>query len=180
MRHRHSYRKWEFYRIRAEGHNTLVINPDGEPDQGLEASAKITSFESTPERAVAVVDLSEAYTKHAKYVQRTLSMIDRSYVTITDEIETKEPADVWWFMHTQADVRLSDDKTMATLSQNGKRIIAQITSGPAGASFSVMDAVPLSTSPDPEIQASNEGTRKLVVRLTDVRNLKLTVKVGGP
>ena len=75
--HLHDYEKWEFYRLRAEGHNTLVINPDGGPDQVLDGTARIISFESTPERTVAVADLTEVYAGNASRVHRTFSMIDR-------------------------------------------------------------------------------------------------------
>ncbi len=176
MRHRHHNPKWKYYRVRAEGHNTLVMNPDEGPDQELKATANIAPFESTRDRAVAVVDLSEAYAGHARRVQRTLSMIDRAYVTVTDEVEADESAELWWFMHTEADVQLSGDKATATLSQNGKQLSVQIVE-PAGATFTVLPAGPLPTSPNPDEQASNEGRRKLAIHLTEVTQLKLTVKI---
>ena len=38
--------RWDYYRLRAEGHNTLVINPDGRPDQDPKAETKITRFDA--------------------------------------------------------------------------------------------------------------------------------------
>jgi hypothetical protein len=61
----------DFYRIRAEGHNTLVINPDRGPDQSLTANARVLAFESRPERVRSVLDLSEAYAGRARQVTRS-------------------------------------------------------------------------------------------------------------
>ena len=55
-------------------------------------------------------------------------MISRRCVLVQDEIEAKE-ADVWWFMHTKADVVLGDNGRTATLSLNGKNLQARILAG---------------------------------------------------
>ena len=176
QRHRNKEKRWAFYRIRAEGHNTLVLNPEGGPDQDPGAACAITKFESTRKRTTAVVDLTEAYATHASRVQRTFELIDRSYVTITDEIVADNPAEAWWFMHTQANVELSPDKTAATLHRGAKQLVVEIVSPPE-AGFTVMAARPLPTSPDPDVQNKNEGRRKLAIWLPNVRTLKLTVKL---
>jgi hypothetical protein len=175
QRHRNHRQRWEFYRVRAEGHNTLVLNPDGGPDQALDASAEI-SFTSTPARVDVAVDLSQAYAGCARRVRRTLSAIDRAYVVLTDEIEADEPVELWWFAHTEAEVDLDGGGTLATLRQNGKRLTARINA-PAGARFEVMDARPLPTSPAPEIQADNTDRRKLAIHLREVTDLRLTVRL---
>ncbi|MGD8239120.1 MAG: heparinase II/III family protein [Armatimonadota bacterium] len=175
QRHKHGNPKWKYYRIRAEGHNTLVINPAEGPDQEPRAKAEIVTFESTDDRAVAVINLTEAYSAHASRVQRTISMIDRSHVTIADEGEMKAPAEVWWFAHTGAEVELSDDKATATLAQGGKELRARLVE-PEGTGFVVMDAEPLPTSPQLTRQASNKGRRTLAIHLTDVTKLRVTVR----
>ena len=174
--HNNKHKRWEFYRVRAEGHNTLVINPDEKADQEIEAFAPIVKFESTPKRALAVEDLTEAYKGRASHVQRELAMIDRAYVTVTDTIKADKPADVWWFMHTGAEAEIGADKSMATLTENGKRLSAQIIS-PKGAAFSVMEAAPFPSSPNPEKQAGNKGRRKLAIHLAGVKEVELKVKL---
>jgi hypothetical protein len=175
QRHRNQRQRWEFYRVRAEGHNTLVINPDQGPDQDLDAFAEI-AFESTPALVTASADLSQAYVGRARRVQRTLSMVDRAYVRLADEVAADEPVEVWWFLHTTAQVDLSEDGRMAALRQNGKRLTVQIDA-PAGASFEVMEACPLLSSPNPEIQADNAGRRKLAIHLEGVTDLYLEVRM---
>jgi hypothetical protein len=40
--------RWEYYRLRAEGHNTLIFNPGASPDQEPRAKAKIDIFKPSP------------------------------------------------------------------------------------------------------------------------------------
>jgi hypothetical protein len=105
-----------------------------------------------------------------------LSMVDRSYVLIEDEVETDAPADVWWFLHTEAEVELNDQMRTATLRANGKRVVVKIEA-PTEACFQIMDARPLPSSPNPQLQASDEGRRKLSIRLPGVTALKLVVRI---
>ena len=172
--HRNKRQKKEFYRIRAEGHNVLVLNPGEGPEQKLDAVAPISVFESTPENASAVVDLSSAYSDHAQKVVRTFEMRDRKQVVLTDELEAKDHVDLWWFLHTEAEIEVDVSLREAILKQNGKTLLVKIEDGPSLAEFEVRDAAPLPTSPNPE-QASNEGIHKLVVHIEDVLRFKLVV-----
>ncbi|MBI2929088.1 MAG: heparinase II/III family protein [Verrucomicrobia bacterium] len=166
--------RWTYYRMRAESHNTLVLNPAAEPDQDPKAAAKIARFDSKPDRAFAITDLTSAYAKHAKKVTRGLALLNRNGVLMQDEVEAEKPADVWWFLHTLAQVTVSDDGTTATLVQGEKKLSARLLS-PAKAKFTVMDAQPLASSPKPDGQNKNEGVRKLAVHLEGVSDLRLAV-----
>lgn len=167
--------RWTYYRLRAESHNTLVLNPGTEPDQDPAAAAPISNFASQPDRAFAIADLSAAYAKHAQSVRRGLAMFDRRrQVLVQDEVRADRPAEVWWFLHTPAQVTVSDDGQSALLSLDGRRLQARLL-GPAAARFTVRDAKPLPSSPQPEKQNPNCGIRKLAVQLREVRDLRLTV-----
>ncbi len=165
--------RWDYYRLRAEGHNTLVVNPGKGTDQKL-AATKIMKFESKPDRAFAVGDLKAAVAPNARRAERGVALLDRQRVVVQDELLTDEPAEVWWFMHTEANVELDAAGTGATLQRGGKRLSARILS-PAGAKFTVMKAEPLPTSPQPPKQANNDRYRKLAIHLTDVKDLRLAV-----
>ena len=166
--------RWTYYRMRAEGHNVLVLNPGAEPDQDPKVAAKITRFESKTDRAFAVTDLTPAYAKHARKVARGLALLNRNQVLVQDEVRSDKPADVWWFLHTPAQVKVSDDGATATLIQGEKKLSARLLS-PAKAKFTVIDAQPLASSPKPEGQNKNEGVRKLAVHLEGVSDLRLVV-----
>jgi len=178
LTHNNHIARPDFYRIRAEGHNTLVINPDLGPDQSLAATARVISFESRPDRARSVLDMSEAYAGKASKVLRTCGLEDRRRVSLVDRVEADAPAEVWWFAHTEANLDLDSSRRRATLTRDDKRFVAEIV-GPPAAAFEVRDAAPLASSPNPKPQASNEGRRKLAIHLTGVRNVDLAVDFFG-
>jgi len=167
--------RWSYYRLRAEGHNTLVINPSQEPDQDPSAVAKIVRFVSSPDKSFAIADLTTAYVRHAEKVLRGV-MLDRKrrFVLVQDELALKQPGEIWWFMHTPAEVELSDDGRVATLTQGNAQLRAVLLS-PENTRFSVMDARPLPTSPDPAGQNPNKGVRKLAVNLREVKSARVSV-----
>ncbi|MBM3882179.1 MAG: hypothetical protein FJ387_21075 [Verrucomicrobia bacterium] len=168
---------YEFYRVRAEGHNVPVLNPGKGPDQNPRAVAKIVTFESAAQQAVAVVDLSQAYQAAANRLIRTLTLEDRKRLVVTDEVGARQPAELWWFLHTEARVTLSHQNRTATLSRDGKSFTVQLQE-PAGAAFEVMDCKPLPTSPNPQPQTSNAGRRKLAVHLRNVENSRVQVMMA--
>jgi hypothetical protein len=166
--------RWSYYRLRAEGQNTLVINPGDTPDQDPSAAGHIIRFQPGPARAFAVADLSPAYKKNARKVWRGITLLDRAKVLVQDEIQAENPAEVWWFMHTPASVKIDSNGRTATLQQVGTKLRAEILS-PADAKFQIMDAQPLPASPHPERQAKNERIRKLAIHLSGVSDTRLAV-----
>ena len=170
-------KRWDYYRMRAEGHNTLVIAPDARPDQATKAKAPIERFHGSPGRAFAIVDLSAAYAGRASAVRRGIILSGHD-VIVQDEIETDAPVEAWWFMHTGAEVKC--DGTTATLTQNGRQLTATLLS-PAGAVFEVMPAEPLATSPHPERQqvkhTSVRHPRKLAVHLRSTKSPRIVINL---
>ncbi len=167
--------RWTYYRLRAEGNNTFILNPGSGPDQEIAAATTITRFQSSPDEVFAVADLTAAYAKQAQKVSRGFALFHgRKWFMVQDEAQCAKPAEAWWFMHTKAVVELATDSVSATLTQSGKRMVARILS-PAGAKFLVMDAKPLPTSPNPVVQNVNAGWRKLAIHLSGVTDVRLTV-----
>lgn len=171
--HRNHTPRADFYRVRAEGHNTLVLNPGRGPDQARTAVAPIIEFESTPDGGRAVVDLSAAYASHARRVRRTFVVHGTSRVTIADEITSDTPAEVWWFAHTPAAVDLSPDGRAARLRLDSERMAVRLEE-PPGARLELRPAQPLPSSPNPQTQAKN-SFEKLAVRLDGVRQARIVV-----
>ena len=163
----------DLYRYRAEGHNTLVIDPDSDSDQNTSSNCKITKFESSDSSSVAVINMTEAYNSNAKSVKRGIKLNKQTgEFIIKDEIELSTinqifGKTIYWFAHTKADIEISSDGQSAVLSLNGKRLLVKLLS--SGMSFSIMDAKPLSTSPVVAGQAENTGYSKLVIKKTSFR-----------
>jgi hypothetical protein len=166
-------KRFDYYRLRAEGHNTLVIKPGSGPDQDPKAAARIIRHGFTAERAFALADLTPVYAPHAQRVERGLAMLQRRYVLLQDEFSAAK-ADLWWFVHTPATIELGGDGHSATLGQGTARLLVRLLA-PANARFEVLPAAPLEASPHPERQAVNEGVRKLAMHFPAARDLRLAV-----
>jgi hypothetical protein len=166
--------RYQYYRLRAEGHNTLVINPGKEPDQDLKAEARIARFVSGDDRAFAIADLTAGYARHAQRVERGVALLQRRQVLIQDEVDAQEPVDLWWFLHTEAAIRPSDDGRQAVLELGKAKLSARLLA-PAGARFEVRPAEPLPSSPNPLGQRRNDKVRKLTVHLSRATTVRLAI-----
>ena len=155
--------RWDYYRMRAEGHNTLVINPGAGPDQDPKAVAPITTFERGADGARVTADLTAAYPGVDK-VTRTLRRIGGRAVEVSDDIAPRGPAEVFWFMHTKASIELAPDGRSALLREAGRTLRVKLAEGPADLRFTTMSALPLSSSPNPPGQRDNKGVTKLALR----------------
>jgi hypothetical protein len=125
--------RWNYYRLRTEGHNTLTLNGE---NQAPSAKALIVKFESSEDKASATADLKAAYPNVNKYL-RTVSLINRREVIITDDIEATEPVGVTWHLHTPANVEISGrtavpsvpsqaQDSRAWLTQNGDKLRMEV------------------------------------------------------
>ncbi|MBI4579963.1 MAG: heparinase II/III family protein [Planctomycetes bacterium] len=145
--------RWTYYRLRTEGQNTLVINGE---NQDPKAKAPIVAFDSSSDRSFAVADLSAAYAKHARRVQRGVALLDSQAVLIQDEIDAASPVEVAWSMHTTAAAEPDGRDVIMTL--NGKTMRARVLE-PASAAWTV-EEVKL----DPPLKPLRD-TRKLMLGL---------------
>jgi hypothetical protein len=171
--------RWTYYRCKGEGQNTIIINPQsGIPDQELTAFTTIERYETKDKGGLAVVNMTDAFGDAVKSAKRGLKMNDgRKSVTLRDEIEFKKASnDLWWFMHTKADIEISEDGKSAVLTQSGKQLKAVLMSSDKTAVFSQMDATHLPGMFNPSGQGSNEGTRKLCVNIPNAKG-KLDINV---
>jgi hypothetical protein len=168
--------RWQYYRLRAEGQNTLVLNPGPGPDQNPSATARVVRFESNPAKAFAIADLTSAYDKSARKVWRGIALLARSQLLVQDEIQAAQPAQLWWFMHTPAAIVIENDGRAATLRQAGLQLRAEILA-PAQAAFEIRDAQPLPDSPHPDRQAGNRDIRKLAIHLPAITDCRLAVRL---
>lgn len=159
---------WNLYRYRAEGHNTLVINPDKSGGQELSGVSRIDRFESGEGSAFAITDLSQMYVGNASSVKRGIKLMNnRSEILIQDEIKADTPADVWWFMHTTQPITVSPDGQSAIIQGTFKDMKLTVLDNSIG-SFEVLSATPLPTSPTNDMQKKNQQYMRLAFHAPDV------------
>ena len=167
-------KRWSYYRMRTDSHNTLTI--DGE-SQDPRAEAPIEGHFFSPDLSWVEADLTHAYHRKLKQLRRRIGIAQGQQVFLQDVLESDEPVEALWGMLTDADVRLNGQT--AELIKNGWTLSAEILS-PRHAVFDVISAA----APAP--QASNLGVKKLVVRLGEKvteMDLKVTLtlhRAGQP
>ncbi len=164
--------RWKNYCKRAEGQNTLVINPKATlDDQYVLAECDFTDFEETSGGGKAVLDMTDAYRMNgAKDVTREFELFDSSCLRITDNIKCIVPSEIYWFMHTKADIDISEDGKTAVLIINGKQMKATLS---GDGRFSVMKAKALKGKYEYDDEYSD--INKLTVHLEDVKSACIAV-----
>lgn len=155
--------RWMYYRLINQSHNTIVI--DGE-NQNPKAKAPILHFQSSPDKAFAIADLSEAYS--VKKLHRGIALINRRHVIVQDEMESDQPVQFDWGIITPADIEIKNH--IARLKIDDARLFVKIVM-PDDAHFEVVSANP------PKPQRQNEKMKRLSIRLEKpVDSLRLMVQ----
>ena len=116
--------RWNVFRLRPDGHNTLLINPKPD-DYGyeLEKTATLTT-ESGDKQAKAVVDMTDLVITKASSARRGFLLTDdRNSVVIRDEVTLKQKSDLYWVMYTQQSVSTSGNRATLTSKNNEKLTI---------------------------------------------------------
>jgi hypothetical protein len=168
--------RWNYYRMRAEGHNLPVINPGMAPDQDPLAEAKFTKFITKGKTSFAIADITPAYKSQATAVNRGIALAGGNTVVINDEIKTEKPSQLYWFLHTRAKVVIASGGKKATMTIDSASVEVEIIS-PSKAKFTVMDALPLPTTPKSDVQNKNEGIRKLAINMQGITSERIIVEI---
>lgn len=115
-------------RRRAEGQNTLTVDPPASPapDQNPDAEAKLLMAKGSPDRAFAVVDMSETNDLILRGKRGLLLTQNRSVAVIQDELVLDGEGEVVWSVWTQADVALNKSGRTAKLTRNGKTLVCRL------------------------------------------------------
>ena len=157
-------KRFAYYLAGTVGQSTLMFDDN----QDMKAKAGVLINASTPERGVAVVDMTKAYSKYAKDVHRGVMVVRaaKPYLVIQDDLQVKNSKTLNWSMQTKAEI--TTEGATAKLAQGGKTLVATIVS-PAGATFS--------TGQPPE--AASEQARDLVKEKVNILKVALA-EVKGP
>lgn len=157
--------RWKNYCKRAEGQNTLVINPEMTvDDQYALARASFSSFEETADGGKCSLKMTDAYRMNGVLSSvRDFELYDNSSsLKITDKVICSVPSEIYWFMHTKADIKISEDGKTAILTIDEKQLkVSSLADG----TFSVMKAEAL------------KGAYEYDDDYADIQ--KLTVKLDG-
>lgn len=155
--------RWNYYRLRAEGHNTLTVNPGAGPDQPPTANCPITACKDRTIDCVAIADLGAAY-PDLNSAKRGMQLGNDGNLRIQDEIDAGDKdTSVSWFMHTPAHITISPDGRSATLALEGETLRAHLLF-PPDSRFEQLEPSASKKSPNPPGQSPNKGITKLAIR----------------
>lgn len=123
-------KRWTYYRLMTQGHNTLLINGENQPPK---AQAALKTFEGSDGGLGAIIDLTAAYPA-AKSVKRGLRMYRseglRNTILVQDEVEADPPVTMVSALHTAASVTLADDGRSATLKIDDQQMSLMLLGDP--------------------------------------------------
>lgn len=170
--------RWDYYRKRTDGQNSIIINYANQLVTGLpttnwgssgtaQGAAPYLSV-ATDDTAFFTMDMSSAYASGT--VKRGIRFLNgRRQMLLRDEISgATSGEDIMWRMHTNATVSTSG--ATATLTLDGKTVQVEIlNASPSTLAFSTEEAVRLSqdgsipTSGQYDVDLSNGNTTVLVI-----------------
>ena len=165
--------RWKNYCKRAEGQNTLVINPDYTlDDQYALAQGKFIAFSENENGGTCTLDMTDAYRMNgASGVIREFELYNgRTSLKITDKIKCVTSSEIYWFMHTKAQIDIQQGGKTAVLTLNGKQMKATLH---GDGEFSVMPAQKLGGAY--EYDEKYTDISKLTVRLDGVKQAEICV-----
>ena len=168
--------RWNYYRKRAEGHNTLIIGQSSNEDQVVGTTSKIIKSELNTANPFAVLDMTPAYSDKALKVNRKIQLNnDRKNLIIEDEFLLKKSEEVIWQMHTDAEIQILDNGKALLLKKDGQELKMLINSS-ENIKFEVVSAKPSSNSPNPNGQTENVGIKKIIAK-TNVKKGNIKVEM---
>jgi len=177
--------RYLFFQARTEGHNTLLVAPEKPRGGNQKVSGKtiISGLPSSADEPTCRIDLTDVYPAASRVVRTVRLFAERRRVTLTDEIESLEPAGVRWHGYTSAPIVLpSADGRSLTLKHRGnkdpragKRAVLTIVSLDQSQRFIIEPAAPLpgSEAINPEVLA---GLSRLAIVSGAARSHRIVVE----
>lgn len=133
--------RFSYYKIRTEGKNALVFNPDARPEQNPFGKSVPESSANDNAGGYHVLNMTSCYSRDVISYKRGIKL-NRStgIISVQDEFTPIKNSTVYWIMHSPSTdgLAISADGKTATMIKNGKTYYARIVS-PANASFNLVN-----------------------------------------
>jgi len=116
--------RWDVFRYRTQAHNTLCFN---DKPQLVRARAELADSGERDGVMYAAGDLSAIYADQIPTVKRAVSLVDKRYAVIQDQLTTAgQFTKVAWNMLTEAEKVTFTSDTTALLEKDGKRLYLRV------------------------------------------------------
>ena len=177
----YKYNHWDVFRLRAESHNTLIINPDKTPGYVLGSRADVVEFVDTPDRVKAVIRTTDLYgaERGVEASRRGYLFVDgRSSLVIRDEVKLTRESLLRWHMCTDATAKISGNRAVLRDKNDPEKYITVEFMANCDIELGFERQLPLTTSPEIPEQAKNEGFYRLYCKANADGDFTLTVKIN--
>ncbi len=177
----YKYSHWDVYRLRAESHNTLIVNPDRSPGYVLGSRADVVEFIDTPDRIKTVINMTELYGKErgVESARRGYLFTDsRSSLVIRDEVKLARESVLRWHMCTDADIEIQGNVATLRDKDDAEKYITVEFVCDKDIKIGSERALPLPTSPQIPEQYTNEGYYRLYAIVEADGEVSITAKIN--
>ena len=156
---------YPYYRMRAEAHNTIVVNPGYYEDQNFSSLKDIDIFRYNNRYTFMSSDFTDAYAfKGVQLFERSILADKVSMSTIIkDKVRMAVPSEFYSFIHVGGDIDVSSDGKSAIISKGSNKMLIKLL-GSDDFSFGTMSCVPLDGSPHVKYGADDSQSRKLYIK----------------
>jgi hypothetical protein len=172
-------RRFRIFRLRPDGHNTLLIDPNpSDPGYEFEKTAVI-STESSETQAKTVVNMTDLVSSKASSAQRGFLLTDnRRSLVVRDEVVLKKASDLYWIMYTPQNVKINGSSAiLSSIDDESVQLRLDLTSSAKGTLYKE-SAAPWSLAPTVEGQAKNEDYTRIVYKITGASDsVNITAKL---
>lgn len=173
-------KRWQYFRLRAEAHNCLVVDPDYYAEYEPDTKAKFSKTELNGNGAIAILNMSDSLGNKVSGAKRGFYFTDeRQSLVIRDEITTvaSKTSDVYWFFITGQNVEIYDNYILLRDKNNSVNTLKIEYLCNYGLEVTAATPAPLPTSPNPAGLASNEGYTRIALKTRGTGNINITVKL---
>ena len=166
--------RWRNYCKRAEGQNTLVINPHWTLEDQYALARCVFSDVELQENGggSGAIDMTDAYRMNGATSVKRDFLLDTATgaLTVSDTVRCLVKSDIYWFMHTKAEIDVASDGRSAVLTRNGRQVQAVLS---GDGTFSVTPAETL--KPGYVYEETHTDISRLTVTAENVKTAAITV-----
>lgn len=161
----------QYYRLKPEGHNCVVFNPDAASyGQIHESEGSLSDYSFADDASWFVMDISNAYADYAQSYKRLIYCDKNTQgFAVKDKFNLNgEDNQYYWFAHTPAQISISDDgKTAILTKSNGKKLKAVLESDGVFTAMAAERLYPVPENLKLDADPENTGITKLCVYSDD-------------
>ena len=171
--------RFSYYCQRAEGSSAIVINPSFDGGQTPMAGDVIDEFATEDRGGYAISDLTGTYEKYGatSYKRGVMMGNDRTNFIIQDELKLKSESEVYSFINFyKSDIKLAEDGKSAIITNGDKHLYVQIICDEEY-EISVMDSIPLPSSPNMPGQSDFKDIKKIAFRFANTDGYNMSVVI---